>query len=1356
MTKKIVKRTDANNETLYFYTHSDAVDVGEGSSTKSLTEVIDDTLHKSAQTLTNAEKTQVLVNLGLNGVDDVPTENSKNIVRSGGVKAAIDDVIDDFTNRGFMYKGIAPASAPLGEDKTFYIAKSGDYTAYTGIGDGSFTLNGIAVLTYATTTASGAWTKNDIVLFDDEPTAGSDNLVKSGGIYEKIIIPHKENESNFIIGKAKAIGDSAINTIYDSIDGAACMVLPVRQGEVYKIFAKATSSKYGLYTVVDYSLKILEKRATGNTRTKGLDITIPKGGRYLIVNSIDYNTETDKVVKIYDNTKASIDKTVDLLKYRNVALFDTCVCFGDSITENKYFGGGYVDYLQKLTSATFVNAAKGGSRYVPREVIDSSTVIDTSSKAYAALDVLNIVKGWCNNDYTKIDEATSFLQDNSIAQRIAILKTYRPTDVDCVTILAGTNDFSSSTPIGTPDDVDESTVCGALNIIITLLENANSHLKIFILSPLVRFVGTREDANWCDVFKRENGDSVPKLVESIIATATKRHIPVCDLYNGLGWNKENFSAFFGSAQSNTVHPTNGYKELATKIYGFLLSGITTPSLQEIKQDIDDLENEQLKHDVALSEIQSTLDGREDSWDVAYEKSYTWSVIPTSTTSVLSSYVDNIPSGTRVKIEIVEGFGNVVNAFNYYYGSLSKIYVQSQSVEFTLVEDCSRMYISLENSFFITAGKVKVKVSTYKEASRGIVEELSDVMQDVENIKDTLDGEPQSIISLIDGDRTYTAIPSGTSQIKIARDVELHKGERVVFEMESSISTIFNQYNYYVEGLMSGLQAVNSDILRIEVDVTEDITAQTVYLSVRNSQWKNDASEHLPLTFHVNISIIKPKVKGLVEKVADIEETMLSGVSYERLIDAVEERKTGIIQVGENIVVGLKTIESPSAADIEANYVNILPNPKFPMIKKVSLARLYDDAATPNMLYICSHSDKHIFYSICPTDTKHIDYESFEQYNSNYFYYADKNTPSDLTKVVLPTTVNGVNIARRIKYVFEMSDGDCLVEIENGAKYNTQNGKNNLYKVSNVFSGNSIQESDVTLSLSFDVRNERISAFDQIQEYKAGHIVLAPYGSGATAKVYITKNYGSAWECVFCGNTSNNAVSISPKARHLGTETAYGEYPTNEVGLGEGSAPIDWSATGNGNVHIHGIAYDRWYDRIWICTGDGGGLENSVTGIWWTDDEGYTWYRIGNPKDINTQLMGVIPMEHCILFSTDGYGDGYWRWSRNGKDKIIKPENCYNFLGINSSLVVEAGRSIKTKSGFVLTSFAPDNASQGDWENAGGIVATYNGFSFEKIYKDSFTEGTFETAEIGWSCDITDCGDKLILKADKGGYIQLDY
>lgn len=320
MTKKIVKRTDANNETLYFYTHSDAVDVGEGSSTKSLTEVIDDTLHKSAQTLTNAEKTQVYANLGLNGVDDVPTDNSNNVVRSGGVKAAIDDVIDDFTNRGFMYKGIAPASAPLGEDKTFYIAKSGDYTAYTGIGDGSFTLNGISVLTYATTTASGAWTKNDIVLFDDEPTAGSENLVKSGGVF-KFVNPLNTRTSkliNRLYGTEHSVIDlDDIEQIggyiyqdkyrkYSSISTHSYKIVEVQAGRKIKITANDSySSEYALLksyptsiesdvTPVDYC----DGTAASTIAAGGsLELVVPDDCAYIYVrvNRSSNNTEVTSI-----------------------------------------------------------------------------------------------------------------------------------------------------------------------------------------------------------------------------------------------------------------------------------------------------------------------------------------------------------------------------------------------------------------------------------------------------------------------------------------------------------------------------------------------------------------------------------------------------------------------------------------------------------------------------------------------------------------------------------------------------------------------------------------------------------------------------------------------------------------------------------------------------------------------------------------------------------------------------------------------------------------------------------------------------------------------------------------------------
>lgn len=252
MTKKIVKRTDANNETLYFYTHSDAVDVGDGNNTTSLTNALnskasasdvqalsDDVLRKSSQTLSNQEKEQVhnnlstesfiddravrydepqvlgsdekaqaLTNLGLNGVDEHPTKNSTNMVRSGGIAEAIDDV------QYAKFDGIQETSVTLNTTTTatgngtvlFYIPnnafiyKAGNtyYTLWNNVN--KFTngfYNDNAATPKALTTKifinridglpySFDGTDFTTVAIDDVPTAGSNNLVKSGGVYEEV------------------------------------------------------------------------------------------------------------------------------------------------------------------------------------------------------------------------------------------------------------------------------------------------------------------------------------------------------------------------------------------------------------------------------------------------------------------------------------------------------------------------------------------------------------------------------------------------------------------------------------------------------------------------------------------------------------------------------------------------------------------------------------------------------------------------------------------------------------------------------------------------------------------------------------------------------------------------------------------------------------------------------------------------------------------------------------------------------------------------------------------------------------------------------------------------------------------
>lgn len=203
MTKKIVKRTDANNEILYFYTHSDAVDVGEGNATTSLTNALNnkastsdvqtlsnDTLRKSPQSLSSQEKTQALTNLGLNGVDDEPIPNSDNLVKSGGVKnelalGAVYDVSAKNPTAGLNNDGKFESLSALLSDANLNtliptaVRKGGMSIKFVQSSDNKY-------MQYRLMTTSFSTNEADWQGVDDEPTAGSENLVKSDGVFNFI------------------------------------------------------------------------------------------------------------------------------------------------------------------------------------------------------------------------------------------------------------------------------------------------------------------------------------------------------------------------------------------------------------------------------------------------------------------------------------------------------------------------------------------------------------------------------------------------------------------------------------------------------------------------------------------------------------------------------------------------------------------------------------------------------------------------------------------------------------------------------------------------------------------------------------------------------------------------------------------------------------------------------------------------------------------------------------------------------------------------------------------------------------------------------------------------------------------
>ncbi len=100
-------------------------------------------------------------------------ELSQNV---GGVYAKIKAIED----AGYIFAGVAtPATNPGTPDgPVFYFAsESGTYTNFNAIE----LQDGLSVLSW-----NGSWSSQQILSIDDEPTAGSDNLVKSGGVYSAI------------------------------------------------------------------------------------------------------------------------------------------------------------------------------------------------------------------------------------------------------------------------------------------------------------------------------------------------------------------------------------------------------------------------------------------------------------------------------------------------------------------------------------------------------------------------------------------------------------------------------------------------------------------------------------------------------------------------------------------------------------------------------------------------------------------------------------------------------------------------------------------------------------------------------------------------------------------------------------------------------------------------------------------------------------------------------------------------------------------------------------------------------------------------------------------------------------------
>ena len=195
------------------------------------------------------------------------------------------------------------------------------------------------------------------------------------------------------------------------------------------------------------------------------------------------------------------------------------IAYGDSITSN----GQYLRYAERKIGVTIKNAGI------------SSTTMTPSSNPVTNGDLLTSFNGTCPD-----------------------LSKY-----DIVTIAHGTNDLSSSVPIGeigsiTDKLLDTNTFYGAYRKVIETIINNYPHIRIVLCTPIHKY--TIHEAN--EAVANGAGHKLKDYVDAIHNLANMYSLMVCDMYKDCGINYLNYTTYMPDG----VHPNDYGGELMGKCY----------------------------------------------------------------------------------------------------------------------------------------------------------------------------------------------------------------------------------------------------------------------------------------------------------------------------------------------------------------------------------------------------------------------------------------------------------------------------------------------------------------------------------------------------------------------------------------------------------------------------------------------------------------------------------------------------------------------------------------------------------------------------------------------------------------------
>ena len=192
---------------------------------------------------------------------------------------------------------------------------------------------------------------------------------------------------------------------------------------------------------------------------------------------------------------------------------------------------------------------------------------------------------------------------------------------------------------------------------------------------------------------------------------------------------------------------------------------------------------------------------------------------------------------------------------------------------------------------------------------------------------------------------------------------------------------------------------------------------------------------------------------------------------------------------------------------------------------------------------------------------------------------------------------------------------------------------------------------------------------------------------------------------------------------------------------------------DGNLHIHSIHWDSYWNRLWLTSGDWGASAKSNKKLIWTDDQ-VSWKGIELSNYFNGGFQGSVmtPYENLqglsmfstndfLLIGSDNWHNAIFRVNKRKKDDIIL-DLAFETSPIVNDIVYFTGRMKKLDNLPIFIQLGRGDAEtqEGKDNQHPRIIATYNGFDFKEVWSDisvlSASDLTFQFFKIQGSYYFT--------------------